>query len=318
MTNLLIRLFVKNSEDINNPEVRQRYGNMTGGIGIFLNLCLFATKLFVGIITNSVSIMADAFNNLSDSGSSVISLVSFRMAEKPPDEEHPFGHGRIEYIAGFIISALILLMGYEFFRTSLSRITNHGAVEITTPVLILLLLTVFVKLWMFFFYSGIGKKIDSTTLRASAFDCIGDCLATTVVLIGAAVTYLTGLYIDGYIGILVAIFIIVSGVKSGKEAIDDLIGTAPSQDKIEQVKQIVGGYYPNILGIKELRMHDYGPGRKEIILIVTMPDDFDLEEAHRLISHAEQEIADKTGAKVIIHVDPVKEKHHENSENSEK
>lgn len=305
MTRLLTRLFIKDYLAVSEPRVRSNYGMMSSIVGIILNFLLFVLKIIIGLVAHSVSIVADAFNNLSDGGSSLISLVGFKIAEKPADREHPHGHGRIEYVTGLIIGIIVILMGYEVLRSSIGRLLDgNDDLAITLPVMMVLAATILVKLWMFIFYRQIGTTIDSLPIKAVAMDSIGDVLATSVVLIGSLVNYLTGVNIDGYIGIVVALFIMYSGLMSCKEAADSLIGEAPDDEKLEAFYAIVNSH-PEIIGIDELVVHDYGPGRKTIVMKVRMSDQMEMEEAHNYITHIEDEIYEKMGSKAIIHIDPV-------------
>lgn len=265
MTKLLIKLFVKDKDNVTDPAVRGRYAALAGITGILLNLLLFAGKLTAGLLAASVAVIADAFNNVSDAGSSVVTLIGFRLASKPVDKEHPLGHGRLEYITGFIVDMLIILVGAELFKSSIEKIASPRLPSVTTLTLVLLGAAILVKLWLFFFYRKIGRLIDSSAIKATSFDSISDVVATTLVLVSALVAKFAGLAIDGWAGILVACFILFTGLKAAKETIDLLLGTPPSSEFIKAVYDFVKGY-PEVAGIHDVIVHDYGP-RAEIYFL---------------------------------------------------
>ncbi len=305
MTKLLIRLFVKNSDDLNNPDVRLGYGNMSGIVGIFLNLCLFAAKLIAGIFSASVSVVADALNNLSDAGSSVVTFLGFKLASRPADKEHPFGHGRYEYVAGLGISVVILLMGIELVKSSVEKIVNPSEVtRITLASACILAASVVVKLWMFFFNRTLAKKINSSALRATSLDSLTDCIATTVVLAGLGVSYFTGVAIDGWLGVAVALFIIFTGLSTIKDSLSPLLGSPPDAEFVDGIRETVLAD-EMIVGIHDLIVHDYGPGRRIISLHAEVPCDEDILKAHDAIDLVEKTLERKYNCLATIHMDPI-------------
>ncbi len=305
MINLLTRLFIKNSEDVNNPDVRASYGNISGIIGIVLNLILFALKLTAGIISASVSIIADAFNNLSDSGSSVVTFIGFRLARKPADKEHPFGHGRYEYIAGLGISVVILLVGIELVKSSVEKLFSpEKAAKLDMFSVIALAVSIAVKFWMYFFNKNLSKKINSKALKAASLDSLTDCAATSVVLSGLAVSYFTGKNIDGWLGIAVAAFIIYTGIATCKESLSPLLGNPPDDELAGKIKQTVLNE-PIVEGIHDMIVHDYGVGRCVVSLHAEISDKRTLVEAHKAIDRVEKELEKKFNCMATIHLDPV-------------
>ena len=304
MTKFLIKLFVKNTADVTAPAVRGRYASLAAFTGIVLNLLLFAGKLTAGLLAASVAVVADAFNNMSDAGSAVVTLIGFRLALKPVDKGHPLGHGRLEYIAGFIVDLLIILVGAELFKSSFEKILSPSLPSVSVLTYALLSAAILIKLWLFFFYRKIGKLIDSSAIRASAFDSLSDTAATALVLISALVSKFTGLAIDGWAGILVASFILFTGFKAAKETIDLLLGTPPKPEFIEEIRNFVKGY-PEVAGIHDLIVHDYGPGRKFISFHAEVPADSDINYAHDVIDCVERDMNEKFGCIVTIHLDPI-------------
>lgn len=304
MTKLLVRLFVKNSKDINNPAVRNKYGYLSGFVGIALNILLFIAKLIAGAIASSIAIIADAFNNLSDAGSSIITLIGFKMASKPADNEHPFGHGRIEYISGFIISVIIILMGFEIAKTSVSKIINPQKVVFSSLSLIILIISVLVKLWLSFFNRKLGNLIDSQAMKATAIDSLSDTISTTAVICGVLIAKYLQLNIDGYLGILVALFIFYSGIGAAKETINKLLGEAPDKELISQVSETVLSH-KEIIGIHDIIIHNYGVGSCVISLHAEVPCDSDLMKIHDIIDNIEAEVNSKFNCATVIHMDPI-------------
>lgn len=305
MTKLLTKLFVKNSNEIDNPDVRAGYGNMSGAVGIFLNLCLFGAKLIAGIFSASVSVIADAFNNLSDAGSSVVTFLGFKLAGRPADKEHPFGHGRYEYVAGLGISVVILLVGIELIKSSAEKIVKpESDTEISAFSLCILIISVAVKLWMFFFNKSLYKKINSSALRATALDSLTDCIATTVVIMGLGISYYTEINIDGWLGIAVAIFIIFTGISTFRESLSPLLGNAPDAEFVDGIRETVLND-EMVVGIHDLIVHDYGPGRRIISLHAEVPCDQDIIKAHDAIDLVEKTLERKYNCLATIHMDPI-------------
>jgi cation diffusion facilitator family transporter len=309
MTKLLIKLFIKNKENVSDPTVRGKYAALSSGTGIFLNLLLFIGKLTVGILAASVAVIADAFNNLSDAGSSVITLIGFRLAAKPTDKGHPLGHGRLEYIAGFIVDMLIILVGAELLKSSFKKILSPELPTVSTVTLILLGVAILVKLWLSFFYRKIGTLIDSAAIKAASLDSISDTVATTLVLASSLIARFAGVPIDGWAGILVAGFILFTGGKAAKETIDLLLGTPPSKEFIQSIYDFVKGY-PEVVGIHDVMVHDYGPGRKIISFHAEVPSDSNINAAHDVIDCIERDMHAKFGCIATIHLDPI-ETHNE-------
>lgn len=304
MTKLLIKLFVKDSRNVSDPAVRQRYAMLAGITGIVLNLLLFAGKLTTGILAASVAVIADAFNNVSDAGSSVITIIGFRLAGKHEDKEHPLGHGRLEYVSAFIVDMLIILVGAELLKSSVEKIISPSLPAVSTATIVLLVAAVLVKLWLFFFYRKIGNLIDSAAVKSTSIDSISDTVATSLVLISTLVARFANVGIDGWAGILVAGFILFTGIKAAKETIDLLLGTPPEPAFIQELKDFVKNY-PEVVGVHDLMVHDYGPGRKIISFHAEVPSDSDINYAHDVIDCIERDMHEKFGCIVTIHLDPI-------------
>ena len=304
MVNFLIRLFIPDSQKINDPVVRGRYGILAGGMGILLNLCLFCSKFFAGFFTGSIAITADAFNNLSDAGSSVVTLAGFKMASMPADREHPFGHGRLEYLSGLAISAAILLVGLELGKSSVEKIIHPEAVRMGILPMVILICSILVKLWMAYFNRSLGKRISSSAMMATAADSLTDAAATSAVLVGMAVGHLSGRLIDGYIGLLVAAFILYSGFTTARDSLSPLLGQAPDKEFVASIQQAAMAH-PEILGIHDLIVHDYGPGRRIISFHAEVPSNRDILETHDVIDHLEMELRERFQCDVTVHMDPI-------------
>lgn len=306
MTNFLCKLFIKNCDDVENPDVREKHGLLSGIVGIILNVCLFAGKLITGIISGSVSVQADAFNNLSDAGSSILTMVGFKLANKPVDKDHPFGHGRMEYLTGFIVAMLILLVGAELLKTSVSTLI-HGAEKIDLSLLtfIILGISLCVKFWMYIFNTKLSKRINSAAIKATAVDSISDCVSTGVVFIASIFTYYTSWYfIDAIVGALVAAFIFYSGFKSAKETTDLLLGVAPDREYTKSIADFILSQ-EGIVGIHDLVVHNYGPGRQMISVHTEIPDTMNINDAHELVDKVEQLLRIKYNCHAVIHMDPI-------------
>lgn len=304
MFGILSRLFIKNGKNYENPEVRRAYGTLSGALGIFLNIILFAGKLTAGIISGSVAIVADALNNLSDAGSSVITLIGFHMAGQKPDKGHPFGHGRIEYISGLIVSMLIILMGVELGKSSVEKIITPTGTEFSIIAVIILAASILVKLYMCFYNRSVGKKISSPAMMATAADSLSDCVATTVVLACTLITKFTGTDLDGICGTAVAIFIFIAGIRAAKDTIDPLLGVPPTEEFVNEIGETVMSH-KGVLGFHDLVVHDYGPGRRMISLHAEVPADEDLLKTHDTIDNIERELSVKLGCDAVIHMDPI-------------
>ena len=304
MTNLLTRIFIGKNKNPHDPKVRSKYANLGGITGIIVNLFLFAGKLVMGLVSRSVAIIADAFNNISDAGSSVVALIGFRLANKPVDKEHPLGHGRLEYITGFIVDMLILLVGFELLTSSIDKIIHPQLPTVGTITLIILGVAIFVKVWLFFFYRKIATTINSAPLKAAAFDSLSDCIATTLVLVSSIVAKVWGWRIDGYAGILVAAFIIFTGLKAAKETIDLLLGSTPDPEFIRQIYDFTKEY-PLIIGIHDVMVHDYGPGRQIVSFHAEVDSESDINIAHEEVDKLERDMHQNFGCIVTVHLDPL-------------
>ena len=304
MVQLLARFFIKNYEQMESPSVRQSYGVLCGSVGIGFNILLFIGKFLAGLISNSIAITADAFNNLSDAGSSLITLIGFKMAGQKPDTEHPFGHGRIEYLTGLLVSLLILLMGVELIKSSVSKILHPEATECTAVVAGILIVSILVKLYMYLYNRSTGRKIDSAAMMATAADSLSDMLSTSVVLIATLIGKFTGLQIDGWCGLLVGIFILYAGFSAAKDTISPLLGQPPQKEFVEKIESIVQSY-PQVLGIHDLIVHDYGPGRVMISLHAEVPASGDMLHLHDTIDNIERQLHRELHCDAVIHMDPV-------------
>lgn len=304
MIGWLVKIFIKDPDNVKDSKVRESYGVLSGAVGIFCNVCLFVLKFIAGIITGAVSISADAFNNLSDAGSSVITLAGFKMAGKPADTDHPYGHGRIEYMAGLGVSVAIIVMGVELFKQSVGRIINPEETVFSVLSVVILVGSICVKTWMAFFNYTLGKRIDSAAMKATATDSLSDCITTTVVLASVFVQYISGYNIDGYAGAVVALFVLYAGFGAAKDTIAPLLGKAPEQKLVSQIEDAVleGG---DVLGIHDMVIHDYGPGRVFASLHAEVPYDMDMLTAHDIIDRAESRIKKRLGIDISIHMDPV-------------
>ena len=307
MIKLLSRIFIKHYKNYESRAVRSSYGVLCGGFGIFLNILLFIGKFLAGTLAKSVSITADAFNNLADAGSSIITLLGFRLARQKPDTKHPFGHGRIEYIAGLLVSAAIILMGFELAKSSISKIISPEPIEFSVLTAAILVCSILVKLYMVFYNKSIGKKIKSATLGATSLDSCSDCIATSVVLVSSLIAHFFKINIDGYCGVLVAAFVIYSGIRALQETITPLLGQAPDREFIERIQKLIEEF-PEITGIHDLIVHDYGPGRLMISLHAEMPvyEDSDIFAMHDIIDNAERLLSKELECLVTIHLDPTR------------
>jgi len=304
MVSLLSRLLIQDYKNYTSPTVRIRYGMLCGAVGIAFNILLFFGKILTGTLTGSIGITADAFNNLSDAGSSAITLVGFRLSETKADKEHPFGHGRFEYISGLIVSMAILLMGFELAKTSVEKIITPEPVTFSYLAVGVLVCSILIKLYMFFYNRSISKKIDSAAMRATAMDSFSDVTATSVVLLSMFVTKWTGWMIDGYAGLAVALFILYTGVRSAKETISPLLGQPPEREFVEKIERIVLAH-DGIIGVHDLVVHDYGPGRMMVSLHAEVPADGDMIRLHDAVDNLEKLLRIECGCETVIHMDPV-------------
>ncbi len=304
MTELLLRLFVKKYKDTENAAVRSGIGKLSGAVGIGCNLLLFAMKLAVGLLCGSVSITADAMNNLSDASSSIVTLLGFRLAEKPADADHPYGHARFEYLSGLAVAAMILVIGFELAKTSVQKIFAPSPVALSLATVLVLVGSVGVKLWLAVFNGKLGKQIRSATLAATAADSRNDCIATTAVLAAAVAEQFTGWQIDGFVGLAVALFILYSGVMMGKETVSPLLGEAASPELQQCIVDYIRSQ-PKVLGYHDLMVHDYGPGQRFATLHVEMSNREDPLLCHELIDDMERECLASHNVHLVIHYDPV-------------
>jgi len=296
--------FFSGTEKDEEKALRKTYGMLSGIVGIAVNALLFAVKLVIGRTTNSIAIFADAFNNLGDIGSSVVTIIGFKIAAMPPDREHPFGHGRVEYITSLIISLLVMLMGFELLRDSLQRVINPQTVAFDLTSLIILLFTICAKLWLGKFTGNLAAKIDSQALGASSFDSYGDVISTSTAAVALVCSKFTAFPLDGYIGILVSLFIMYTGYKLVREAVDLLIGGRPDPEFVEKIKERVLSY-EGIIGVHDLMVHNYGPGRCVVSLHAEVPENMSVVRAHEIIDEAERELSEELGVFLTIHMDPI-------------
>lgn len=304
MITFLASLFIKDSKNYKEPSVRQAYGVLSGAVGIGLNILLFFGKWLAGTISGSIAIIADAFNNLSDAGSSIITLIGFRLSGQEPDPEHPFGHGRMEYISGLLVSVAILVMGFELIWSSIGKLRSPEPIESSALVFGILIASILVKLYMFFYNHSLSKKIESAAMKATSVDSLSDTVATTLVLIATLISKYTGLLLDGWFGILVGLFILYTGGSTLKETIDLLLGQPPKQEFIDEVKEIVLGH-SMVHGVHDLIVHDYGPGRVMISLHAEVDVNGDIQDIHEQIDHIEHELQEKLHCSATIHMDPI-------------
>ena len=304
MITFMASLFIKDSKNYKEPSVRQAYGVLSGAVGIGLNILLFFGKWLAGTISGSIAITADAFNNLSDAGSSIITLIGFRLSGQEPDPEHPFGHGRMEYISGLLVSVAILVMGFELIGSSIGKLRSPEPIESSALVFGILIASILVKLYMFFYNHSLSKKIESAAMKATSVDSLSDTVATTLVLIATLISRYTGLLLDGWFGILVGLFILYTGGSTLKETIDLLLGQPPKQEFIDEVKEIVLGH-SMVHGVHDLIVHDYGPGRVMISLHAEVDVNGDIQDIHEQIDHIEHELQEKLHCSATIHMDPI-------------
>jgi cation diffusion facilitator family transporter len=304
MIKLLSKWFVRDRENYDSPNVRVAYGVLCGAVGIALNLLLFTGKIFAGVLSRSIGVTADAFNNLSDAGSSVVSLAGFRLSAGKPDREHPFGHGRFEYIAGLAVSMAILLMGVELIKSSVQKIIDPQPVTFSVLTVVILGVSILIKLYMYLYNRSIGRKIDSTTMRATALDSFSDMAATGVVLASMFVSKWFNIHIDGWAGLAVALFILYTGVSAARETISPLLGQPPDAAFVKKIESIVLSE-KDVVGVHDLVVHDYGPGRQMISLHAEVPADGSMVHLHDTVDNLERRLRQECGCEAVIHMDPV-------------
>ena len=304
MIHLLSGIFIKNRDQVDDQNVRRAYGMLCGVLGIVLNILLFAGKYLAGILSGSIAITADAFNNLSDAGSSVITLVGFKFSGRKADADHPFGHGRIEYLSGFGVSMVIILMGFELLKSSVQKVLSPEPVEAGLLSVLILIVSICVKMYMAYYNRSVGVKINSEAMKATAMDSLSDTIATFAVLISMAVVHITGYNIDGWCGCIVACFVLYAGYNAAKDTLNPLLGEPPSKEFVEEIRSIVLAH-PEIIGIHDLVVHDYGPGRRMISLHGEVAGNSNIFEIHDVIDRIEKELGKKLGCEAVIHMDPV-------------
>lgn len=304
MTNLLIRLFIKDYRNVADAKVRGRYGNLSGLVGIITNLLLFAAKITVGLVFHSIAIVADAVNNLSDSASSVVTLVGFKISGKPADEKHPFGHARMEYIAGLIVSIIILILGWQLAQSSFDKILHPEEVTFSWVTIGVLAGSILVKLWQCLFYKKMGKAISSTTLSATATDSLNDVIATSAILVSMVVSYFVRFNLDGYMGMVVAVVIAITGVRLIMDTVSPLLGVAPPKELVDEIYQRIMSY-DGIIGLHDLNVHSYGPSHWFATVHCEVDAKKDIMLSHDIVDNIERDFLDHPGIHLVIHLDPV-------------
>lgn len=304
MIELLSRWFIRARSDVENPAVRRAYGVLCGAVGIGLNVLLFVAKYVAGVLTSSIAITADAFNNLSDAGSSIITMIGFKISGKRDDDEHPFGHGRVEYIAGLIVSLAIIMMGFDLARTSLEKIITPEAVSFSAASVVILAASIAVKLYMCLYNRKVGEKIHSVAMKATAMDSLSDACATGAVLLATLAAQFAGWQIDAWMGMLVSLMILWAGYRAARDTISPLLGNPPDPEFVRQVEQIVRSY-DQIQGIHDLMVHDYGAGRVIISLHAEVPASGNLVELHDLVDTIERRLKSELRCEAVIHMDPI-------------
>ena len=307
MTEFLVRHFVKNYEETEKVSVRTAYGVLASVVGIFCNVFLFAVKWMIGFFLHSIAVMADAFNNLSDAGSSIIGLVGVKMASKPADEDHPFGHGRIEYIAALIVAFLVLQVGFTFFKDSIGKIREPEELKFQLVSIIILILSIGVKLWMGYFNRTLGNKINSKVMLATAADAMGDVITTSATILAILFWKVTCINIDGFVGIGVSLVVMWAGVGIARDTLEPLIGEAVDPEEYERITNFVEGY-DGIVGSHDLIVHNYGPGRSMASIHAEVPNDVDIEVSHEIIDRIERDAIKNLGIFLVIHMDPIETK----------
>ncbi|MBU5591428.1 cation diffusion facilitator family transporter [Clostridium sp. MSJ-4] len=304
LSNFLVKTFVKNYKNTDNEKVRTSYGFLGGIVGIIINSLLFIIKLSVGIIAGSIAVTADAFNNLSDAASSIITILGFKLSSMPADEEHPFGHGRIEYISGLIVAFMVMLVGFQFIKSSFQRIINPEPVKFQTLPFVLLLISISFKVWLSKFNSFVGKSINSSALKAASIDALGDVVTSSTVVLSLLLSRFITFPIDGYIGILVALMILYSGYSLVKDTLSPLLGEAPDEELVRNIKDSVLSY-DSITGVHDLIIHNYGPGRCMASIHAEVPSNASIVYIHEIIDKAEKEISKNLNIHLVIHTDPI-------------
>lgn len=304
MQNWLVKKFIKDYENTQDINVRASYGKLSGKIGILCNVFLFIGKFLAGTVSGSVSITADAVNNLSDAASSIISLIGFKMAEKPADKDHPYGHARYEYLSGLTVAVMIILIGFELFKTGFDKVLHPTAVDFSVISAVVLLISILIKLWMSLFNKSLGKKINSSALKATAADSRNDVISTAAVLSASVISHFLKINLDGYMGIAVAVFILYSGIGLVKDTLDPLLGKAPDPELVDYIQNKILSY-DGVLGTHDLMIHDYGPGRKFASVHVEMAAEEDVLKSHDVIDNIERDFLANNSLNIIVHFDPI-------------
>jgi cation diffusion facilitator family transporter len=304
LINLLVRLFIKNSTKVEDPTVRTAYGILSSIVGIISNIILFGVKMAVGLVINSISVMADAFNNLSDAASSIISFIGVKLAERPADKEHPFGHGRFEYIAALAVAFLILQVGFSLFQSSFKKIMNPEEITFNIILVGILCLSVLIKVWLMLFNRKLGNRINSSVMKATSADSLSDVVVTSATIISTVVAGLTGWKIDGYMGLVVSIFVMLAGFRIARETLEPLLGQAVERDVYEKITKMVQTY-DGIIGTHDLIIHNYGPTHRMATIHVEVPNNINFEVAHETIDQIERDVLEKLDIFLVIHMDPI-------------
>ena len=304
MTDFLVNKFIKDSTNIESTEVRTRYGMLASVVGIFCNVLLFSVKLTIGLILSSLAVTADAFNNLSDAASSIISFIGVKMAGKPADAEHPFGHGRIEYIAALIVSFLVIEVGFTFFKSSISKILHPEEISFDLVPFVILILSILVKLWMAFFNNKLGKRIDSKVMLATAADSLGDVITTSATVLSIIICHFTSINVDAIAGLIVSAIVIWSGISIAKDTLEPLIGERVPAELYQKITDIVESY-DGIVGTHDLIVHNYGPNRSMATIHAEVPNDINIEISHEIIDKIERDVKKDLNILLVIHMDPV-------------
>ena len=304
MTDFLVNKFIKDSTNIESTEVRTRYGMLASVVGIFCNVLLFSLKLTIGLILSSLAVTADAFNNLSDAASSIISFIGVKMAGKPADAEHPFGHGRIEYIAALIVSFLVIEVGFTFFKSSISKILHPEEISFDLVPFVILILSILVKLWMAFFNNKLGKRIDSKVMLATAADSLGDVITTSATVLSIIICHFTSINVDAIAGLIVSAIVIWSGISIAKDTLEPLIGERVPAELYQKITDIVESY-DGIVGTHDLIVHNYGPNRSMATIHAEVPNDINIDVSHEIIDKIERDVKKDLNILLVIHMDPV-------------